>query len=86
MPTPFDLLQANYLQGYWNSNPEYTAPYLMEALFTPTKQKADNVKLLNGQDIYPAPLDYTKEDSVALPVERGSLSTGTLPTYKFKNS
>ncbi|MFT8525239.1 MAG: major capsid protein [Lentilactobacillus hilgardii] len=86
MATPFDLLQANYLLGYWNSNPLYTAPYLMEALFTPTKQKADNVKLLNGQDIYPAPLDYTQEGAVALPVERGSLSTGTLPTYKFKNS
>lgn len=85
MATAFDLLTSNYLQGYWNTNPQYTAPYLMEALFTPTKQQADNVKLINGQDLYPAPLDLTKEDSAALPVERGSLQTGTLPTYKFKN-
>lgn len=85
MASVFDLLQAPYLAGFWNTNPQYTAPYLLEALLPATKQMSDNVKNITGSDPLPELLDPTSDGSKALPVGRSGLDVGTLPTKRFKN-
>lgn len=85
MASVFDLLQAPYLAGYWNTNPQYTAPYLLEALMPASKQLSDNVKNITGADPLPALLDVTEDGSKSLPVSRSGLNVGTLPTKRFKN-
>lgn len=82
----FDLLQANYLQGYWNTNPQYTAPYLGDMLFPAQKQLSDNVRFITGQDSLPATLNAVTPGAKAIPIERNGLNTQYAQALRFKNS